>query len=87
VAPNDIGAVSTGAGGGLMGQTSAGIGHTSSDLIIRSRPADHRHIGGLTDALAQVYEGANMKARMYQLFSVMALFALWIDPIFNGVKW
>jgi hypothetical protein len=28
-----------------------------------------------------------MKARMFQLFSVMALFALWIDPIFNGVKW
>jgi hypothetical protein len=43
--------------------------------------------GELTDALAQVYEGAVMKARMFQLFSVMALFALWLEPIFDGVKW
>jgi len=24
---------------------------------------------------------------MFQLFSVMALFALWLEPIFDGVKW
>lgn len=28
-----------------------------------------------------------MKARTYQLFTVMALFALWLEPIFEGVKW
>lgn len=70
-----------------MGQTSSGIGHTSRDLNIRSRVADAATYGELTDALAQVYEGADMKARMFQLFSVMALFALWLEPIFDGVKW
>jgi hypothetical protein len=28
-----------------------------------------------------------MKARTFQLFTVMALFALWLEPIFEGVKW
>jgi hypothetical protein len=31
--------------------------------------------------------GAQMKARTFQLFTVMALFALWLEPIFDGVKW
>ena len=70
-----------------MGQTSSGIGHTSRDLNIRSCAADGPAYGELTDVLAQFYEGADMKARMFQLFSVMALFALWLDPIFHGVKW
>ena len=29
----------------------------------------------------------NMKARMFQLFSVMSLLALWLEPIFDGIKW
>ena len=59
----------------------------SSDLISRSRIADDPVHGGFTDAPAEGYEGAHMKARMYQLFTVMALFAVLIDPVLNGVKW
>ncbi len=59
----------------------------SRDLVPRSLLADDPSYGGLTDAPELDYEGAHMKARMYQLFTVMALFAVLIDPVLNGVKW